>query len=264
MRLVIILLILFSSMAYGESYQQLSTVNGVEVIGFGQANVQTSTHLLDIVVSERSVSAIKASQSIEYKTKLINQFVDKNVNSIKINSISSLTLNMNYPSLNNTIDDVDFFTKLPNKRAVKVNTKLPAEHNDKGYKSNSNNAVVEASLHMVIRVTDIDAYQRLIDHLMKVGVNDVQTMGVSRVEHQMAYQQALNNALADAKFKAKKMVDHLDISLAEVVAVQEMNVEKSYFYAEADKLKNYAHNEQQSDERVVNAQVKVIFAIKPR
>ena len=78
------------------------------------------------------------------------------------------------------------------------------------------------------------------------------------------YQQALNNALANAKFKAKKMVNHLDISLAEVIAVQEMNVEKSYFYDEADKLKNYAHNEQQSDERVVNAQVKVIFAIKPR
>ncbi len=264
MRLFIIFLTLFHSMTYGQSSVQLSTINGVEVIGFGQVNLQTSTHSLDIVINERGASAVKTGQSVEHKVKLIKQFADKHAKHIKIESTSSVILNIIYPTLNNTIDQVEFFTRLPNKRPIKINTKLNPTLDNKQNNAHSNTAVIAASQRMIVSVNDINAYQRLIDHLIKVGVNDVQTMGLSRAEYKLLYQRALNNALANAKCKAQKMVNHLDISLAGVTAVQEMSVNKDYFTDDADKLKNHGHNEQQSDERTVNAQVKVLFAIKPR
>jgi uncharacterized protein YggE len=264
MRLGIISLIFFHSMTYGQSVEKLSTVNGVEVIGFGQVNLQTSTHSLDILVNERGASAVKIGQVVKQKVKLIKRFVDKYASHIKIEATSSVTLNVIYPTLNNTIDDVEFFTRLPNKRPVKINTKLNSKLDNKQNKSHSSTAVIAASQRMIVSVNDINAYQHLIDYLMKVGVNDVQTMGISRAEYQELYQRALNNALADAKFKAKKMVNHLDISLAEVIAVQEVSADRRYFNDDTDKLKNYVRNEQKSDERTVNAQVKVLFAIKPR
>jgi uncharacterized protein YggE len=264
MRLVIILVTFFHSMTYGQTSLQLSATNGVEVIGFGQVDLQTTTHSLDIVVNERGASAIKVGESVEHKIKLITQFADKYASHIKLEATSSMTLKVIYPTLNSTIDDVEFLTRLPNKRPVKINTKLDPKLDNKQNKRRASTVVIAASQRIIVSVNDINVYQRLIDYLLKVGVNDIQTMAVSRAEYEMLYQRALNNALADAKFKAKKVVNHFDISLAEVIAVQEVTVDKNFFNDDADKLKNYTRNEQKSDERTVNAQVRVLFAIKPR
>ncbi|WP_085297164.1 SIMPL domain-containing protein [Cognaticolwellia mytili] len=264
MRLYIVLLFLFNSMVYGGGFQQQLPENGIEVIGSGQVELQTTTHSLDILVNERGVSAVKIGQDVEQKIKLIRQFAGKHGSNINIEATNSVVLKVTYPALSSTIDDVEFLTRLPNERPVKINTKLNPKLDNRQNKHHTSIVVITGSQRMIVSVNDINAYQRLIDYLMKIGVNDVNTMDISHAEYQLLYQQALNNALADAKFKAKKMVNHLDISLAGVIAVQEMTVDKNYFNGNADKLKNHRNNELQSDERTVNAQVKVLFSIKPR
>lgn len=260
MRVGIICLVLFSSMTFGQNLLQTPPLNGVEVIGHGQVDLQAATYLLNIIINERGASAVKTAQSAEYKVKLIKQFIEKHSKTIKVASTAPLALKVSYPSLNNTIADVELFTRLPNKLPAKINTKL----NQKQMHSDLAAAVIEANQRMVVNVSNINSYQRLIDLLIKVGVSDVQPLGISHQSYQILYQRALNNALADAKFKAKKMVNHLNITLGNVIAVQELDVHRDELAYTADSAEKHSVNGHPIEQQVVNARVKVQFAIKPQ
>ena len=264
MRFLAILLLFFTCLTYGQAIKQAASLQGVEVIGIGQVNVQADPHLFEVFINEHATSAVKATQSAEYKIALISQFIDKNASVTHVVNLGSLKLGIIYPNLSHSIDGVEVFTRLPNKRPVKINTKLNSKQGNSVNKGYARAAEIAASQRIVISVVDTNAAQRVIDHLMKVGVTHIQALKMSHAEYQKHYQQALNLALANAKLNAKKIEESLEISLAEIIAVQEMPIEKNTFGNDTDKLKKYGHNKHQYDERAVNAQVKVIFAIKPR
>jgi uncharacterized protein YggE len=266
MRLTIIVLALLSSVVSGQSLPQIGAVNNIEMIGAGQVKWQSENHLLDVVINERGVSAVKTAKIVESKITLINQFADKYSKSIKIDSVSPLVLKVLSPALNNTIDDVDVLARLPNKRLAKINTKL--NNNQSMNIVNIGTAVISASQNIVLSVTDTKSYQHLIDQLMKIGVHDLQSVVLSQQTFRILYQRALNDAVVDAKNKADKIAEQLNISLAEVIAVQEINVENNIFTSILDKKSNIVeklpYNEHDGNQRMINAQVKVIFAIKPQ
>jgi uncharacterized protein YggE len=254
-------------MTYGQSVEQTLVAKGVEVIGFGQAELQATTHLLDIIIHERGVSAQKTAQNVEHKAKLIQQFADKHINTIKINSVSPVTVKVIYPTLDNTIDRLELLTRLPNKLPAKITInrdRLKNNENEHSQKQINAQAIIAVSQHIMISVSKMSAYQKLFDHLIKVGVSDVQPIAISQQEYQILYQLAFNNALANAKLKAKNIVSNMNISLGEINTVQEMNIENNAYADKKHMMQELRNNGQKSNQQVVNAQVKVVFAIKPQ
>jgi uncharacterized protein YggE len=256
-----------SSVTYSQSVKQTLVANGVEVIGFGQADLQSTTHLLDIIIHDRGVSAQKTAQNVEHKAKLIQQFVDKHTNNIKINSLSPVTVKVIYPTLDNTIDRLELLRQLPNKLPAKITInreRLKNNENEHSQKQVNTQAIIAVSQHILISVSKMSAYQQLFDQLIKIGVSDVQPIDISQQEYQILYQLAFNRALANAKLKAKNIASNMNISLGEINTVQEISIENNAYADKKHLMQESRHNGQKSDQQVVNAQVKLVFAIKPQ
>lgn len=262
MRYYVLLLIVLSCQSFADKSTINHAISGyertIEVFGFGQFEVKAPNYNLTVIISQQGTSAIKTSQSVEHKLALIENFVENNAKDIKFNSSGPIELKVIYPLQNNAIEQIDVFSRLPNKLPAKINTKVNKVQN---LTVNTN---VSANQRILVTVTDVIAYQRFLDYLFKIGVNEILANELSMLAHQQLYQQALDNALSDAKVKANKIAKSLGVSVTNVVSVQEIIADNQAEKSLAFDSENLHVNNKQNGRRILNAQVKVIFAIKPQ
>ncbi|MGB1261385.1 MAG: SIMPL domain-containing protein [Cognaticolwellia sp.] len=219
--------------------------NSIQVTGFGESYVSTSDYSLRVTISERGVSAEKTQQLVEHKAMLLRSFIEKNVGSVTLVEAYKPSLQVIYPKLNDNSAEVEFLTRLPNKKIAKINsqqsTAIARRFGPK----------IAVSASMDVDISQLSHYQAFIDQLVKIGVSEVLPMTVSKANYQRAYQQALKNAIKDGKDKAEKMLAMTGASLGKIIAVQEISPQQF----------NPLSNTQFSAEKMINAQVNLIFVM---
>ena len=220
--------------------------NSIQVTGFGEAYITANEYSLRVTISERGISATKTSQAVEHKVMLLQNFIDKHADSITLVEAYKPSVQVIYPTLNDNSAEVEFLTRLPNKKIAKINsqqsTAIARRFGPK----------VAVNYHMDVDISSLSNYQIFIEQLFKIGVSDVLPIAVSKQSYNTGYQQALKNAISNGKAKAQQMLATTGGSLGKIIAIQEINSQQY----------DPVNNTQFSTEKMINAQVKLIFVIK--
>lgn len=257
MRFIVTLCIVFSTATFADNMLHAGSSKSIEVTGFGEANVDIKSQQIKFSVERRGTSAVKLKQAVEHQTKLLQQFVAKNTKKVKIIAKQAVTLDVSYPALNNTIEQVEFISRLPNNLPAKINTKPQLTT------SVNKNALIEAKLEIDVMILNREFYPHFIDYLFKLGITNIQSTEISLEIYQEHYQQALERALNNAKQKANKIAEELNIVVNGVVTVQEIIPNNGKGDAVYEHVSNTFKSNKSAEQEVVKAQVKAVFAIKP-
>lgn len=257
MRLIFVLLTFVSSCSFAEIAEQGQNRKSIEVIGFGQVEIDKTATDFTFIIKQRGQSSVKLLQSIKQKSQILKQFLTNNSKKIKTSAMSPIALDIISSTQINSIEHVEFITRLPNRLPAKINTKPTPIQND------ALDSVFVASQQVSVSFVDIEFYPHFIDYLSKLGVSEIKSVGMSNKHYQRHYQRALDNALVDAELKVKKIAEHLNIATDGVIAVQEIMPEHEGSISLNDGVSNLSKNSKSVEQEVVKAQVKVVFAIKP-
>lgn len=81
--------------------------------------------------------------------------------------------------------------------------------------------VVNRTISVVIR--DFEIYPRLIDNIMKIGVNRIERFSYQIEDTDAIYQTTLLQALSAAQKRAAKIANRLDVKLGKILTVEELS-----------------------------------------
>lgn len=257
MRVIFVLFAFVSFCTFAEIAEQEQIRKSIEVIGFGQVEIDKTATDFTFIIKQRGKSSVKLLQSIKQKSQVLQQFLTNNSKKIKISVMSSIALDIAASTQINSIEQVEFITRLPNKFPAKINTKPTPIQSD------AIDSVFVATQQISISFVDIKFYPYFIDFLSKLSVSDIESVSMSNKHYQRYYQRALDNALSDAELKVKIIAEHLNIATDSVIAVQEIMPVHKGFLSLNDGVSNLSKSSKNVEQEVVKAQVKVVFAIKP-
>lgn len=257
MRLIFVLLAFVSSCTFAEIAEQGQNRKSIEVIGFGQVEIDKTVTDFTFIIKQHGQSSVKLLQSIKQKSQILKQFLTNNSKKIKTNAVSPIALDIISSTQINSIEQVEFITRLPNRLPAKINTKPTPIKND------AIDSVFVASQQVSVSFVDIEFYPHFIDYLSKLDVSEIKSVGMSNKHYQRHYQRALDNAIVDAELKVKIIAEHLNIATDGVIAVQEIMPVHKGSSSLNDGVSNLSIRSKSVEQEVVKAQVKVVFAIKP-
>ncbi|WP_448212994.1 SIMPL domain-containing protein [Colwellia sp. MEBiC06753] len=232
-----------------------ANAEGIRVMGKATINQTPDQFKLSVTVSERHKVAQKAKITVDAKTKQVIQVANKlGLNEQQIKSLQ-MTISPIYQQKRVNVGHA-YLPANANKQSSVV--KLPiAEQEDDEY-------TVEFEVRRVIdlQLNAIADYDQLLDQLTKIGVSRISPVQSSISNAEQLYNQALTQAIANAKNKAELLAKNLGVSLGKVLSLEEHGYQapaRMMMAAEADgssaKLASYAGLES------ISAQVTVTFSV---
>jgi uncharacterized protein YggE len=108
-------------------------------------------------------------------------------------------------------------------RALAVNVRPWIEHYDR----KQVNTGFQLSRQIDVKVRDLSIYPQVLDKVMLHDVNRVFGFNYFPENSEKSYMQALDLALEDAKLRAKRMASKMDLTLGEVLNIQEHSSRQS-------------------------------------
>lgn len=177
-------LIVLSGEILAEQEVRTITING-------QGSVATTPTVLNfsVYVEERGESASKLAIQVNYKTRLIIDLLTDN--GVLEKDIRSMRLNLN------------------------------PWHSNEGLTQTQKGFVL--SRHISITLRDFSKYALLLDELIKVGAQRIDSFQYRIENAELAYLQALERAIDDAKVRAKKAAKALGVKVGDVVHATEQS-----------------------------------------
>ena len=117
------------------------------------------------------------------------------------------------------------------------------------------------SRQVMVTLNTLAQYEQSIDAILNLGVNNINQFSFTNSQADENYQQALQQALLDAKQRATEMAKVLDLKLAGVISISEQST------GEGAPIMMRARQFQSSDsyqagEMSTQANVKVVFALQ--
>ena len=240
-----------TSMVYGEQLQGLTVVGKASV---AKAPDQFKTVL---TVERQSRVVAKAKAAVDHQVnQIINALKSLDVPDEQITA-TYLQITPIYPNTNRgqrvhrAYIEQDFGDR---EGAVAVNV------NNKDNKQ----PMIEFDLRRQVEVNlnSIEQYQQLLDRAVKIGISRISPVQSSVTGAEQLYQQALTQAVANAKSKAQRLAGNLGVELGKVKSLSEhayrapgemmMAMESSA----SPRMKNYTGQNQ------ITAEVTVTFSIK--
>ena len=196
MRFVFVFFIMLFTFSVNADYIQSK---GIEVTGRAVVNAVPDVFTLNVTILERGSSAGKIKALVDHKS---NRVVDSVILlGIKSTDIESSQVNI-YP-----IYDQEY--QKPSIQLKSLSVKKQFSDNEKGKirlevnkKSKVYRApVIEVSRIITVKLFDIAVYDKLLDKIVKIGVNKVSPLQMSFSNHENLYQQALDKEVLAAKRK---------------------------------------------------------------
>jgi uncharacterized protein YggE len=232
----------------------------ITVVGNGTYITKTESYAVLLTIKEQGASAKKTKQQIEYKSDLIIKIA----NSLNLdkNTIQTSDIILQIKDRNQllAVDNIELLTKTGNNKPVKVN--LNKKQHKPGLDSNRY-AMVSGTQVITIILTDFDKLDVIIDRALQLGVSELSIRGLLNEMAEVSYQKALDNAFENAKNKAHLLAKNADVTLNNVISITELTEglkEKNDVITAGFHSYDFAEN---LIENVINAQVSVVFAIKP-
>jgi len=208
------------------------------------------TDKIRVIVDHKSNQVIKAAQSLGIEPQHINSAsvflrVIKNDSAIELHG---LEVNQRLP--NNQKSKVFVGSSTANQKSLKHNNVKPQ--------------FFELSRSITVHFSDIKDYDQFLNKVIRIGVNQISPLTMSVGNTDKYYQQALAQAIENAKVKAQKIASQVEQALGELIFVKELSrnhYRSRYNAAMMATTSSVSHNSHVGNQ-VINASVLVKYSIE--
>jgi len=233
---------------------------GIEVKGQASILVEPDSFALSIAIIEKGRFTDKIRAIVDNKS---NQVVDiaKGLG-IKSNFINSARVSLRV---------IEEDPKI-NVQGLSVDKNLANNHQSELYIKNNTTEQInnvrpqyfELSRNITVNFSDIKDYDQFLNQVIKIGVNQISPLTMSVGDTDKYYQQALAQAVTDAKTKAQQIAKQSEQTLGKLVFVKEIssNHYRAQYNAPMMSMSSsYRHNSQVGNQ-AISASVLVKYSIE--
>ena len=245
--------------AFSHNVMATTQEHGIEVKGQGSVMVEPDTFVLSIAITEegrftdkiRNIVDIKSEQVIKAAKNL--GIKENNINSARV----SLRVIDNEPAV--IVQGLEVGQTLANNQKSKVYVGANPSLNNNAIQQN-----FELSRNITVNFTDIKDYDQFLNKVIKIGVSQISPLSMSIADTDKYYQQALVQAISNAKNTAQQIAKQTDQKLGKLIFVKELSsnhYRAQYSPALMSSNANYRHNSQVG-EQTISANVLVKYSIE--
>lgn len=253
--LVFIPSLLLATLSFtSDAYEQ---PQGIEVSGKAAIEIVPDQLSLSFSIVTRGKSVSKTKAIVDHKTTLVVNAAKRM--GIKEKNIQSAQLNLR-----------PIYQK-PSFDYSSVAVKQDFPHNEKGRvhlaKNNKSNTlqpyVFEVSRQLTINLSEISNYDRLLDHIVKIGVTNISSLTMSVSKADVIYQKALAQAIIIVKEKALKIAAQVGVELGKLIYLKEISYNAPTRMTMAFNGESAAMHKSQTGTKQISAEVIAIYAVQP-
>jgi len=220
-----ILLFTLFILGYSSSDVQANGVNtvntGIEVNGSGSVTVTPDNFSLSLRISERGRVTSKLKALVDKKSNLVMQAA-KNLG-IKNTNINSAQVNLRViqekPSI--TVQGLEFRNN--NQSSAFIDGKEITKQIKQSQLDKPKQTLFELSRKIQVNFTTIDDYDQFLTQLVKINVSHISSLSMNVTQRDKYYQQALLQAITQAKQKAQEMIAHSGGRLGKLIYLKEQS-----------------------------------------
>jgi uncharacterized protein YggE len=233
---------------------------GIEVRGQADVVVEPDSFALSVAVVEKGRLTDKVRALVDHKSNQVIEVAKRlkikpqNINSARV----SLRIIKEDPRIN--IHGVEINQRLPEDQKSKVYVGVPPANNQDNVRVQS----FELSRTITVNFSNIKAYDQFLNAVIKIGVSQISPLTMSVGDTDKYYQQALAQAIENAKTKAKQIAQQSEQKLGKLVYVKELSsnhYRSRYSAAMKSVSASYGHNSQVGNQ-VINASVLVKYSME--
>lgn len=247
-------LIVFLSVS---SFAVQANDQGIEVVGKAAINAVPDQFSITLEIKQRGVVASKAKAIVDNKSQLLMRELTKIGFEEKAIDSSNIVMYPVYEKPSIIIDNSVAKSRLSENQ--RIDTSLA---NIVAEKNSTVLSYFDVTRTFVIAFDDLSKYDQLLDVVTKVGVSNISSLTMSYKDSEAIYQQALKQALQNAKSKAQTIATQMDVKLAGLTSLKETGYHAPQAYAMMSEARGSFRSN--VSEKEVNAQVIAIFAIQSK
>ncbi len=233
---------------------------GIEVKGQASILVEPDNFNLSISIIEKGRLTDKVRARVDHKS---NQVIDvaKNLG-IKPQNINSARVSLRVIKEKPVVDvrGVEVNQRLPNNQKSKVYVGTSPSNHEDNIKSQS----FEVSRTITVIFSDIKDYDQFLSAVIKIGVGRISPLTMSVGDTDKYYQQALAQAVKNAKIKAHQIINQTEKKLGSLLYVKELSsnhYRARYNSAAMSTSTSYEHSSQIGNQ-AISASVLVKYSIE--
>lgn len=237
---------------------------GIEVQGQSSVMVQPDSFALSIAVTEQGRFTDKIRAIVDDKSNQVVAIAKaQGISSDHISS-ASVSLRVIEAAKNIHLRKVEVNKNLPSE----VKSKLHLDIRDGKLDASQVDHVIpqyfELSRRITVKFSNIDGYDDFLAKITKIGVSQISPLSMSVADTEKYYQQALSQALSNAKAKAQNLAKQADQSLGRLVSIKELSsnhYRAQYSTPMRSANSGFSHNSQVGNQPI-NASVLVKFTLE--
>ncbi|MDG1750642.1 MAG: SIMPL domain-containing protein [Thalassotalea sp.] len=232
-----------------------NTSTGIEVTGKSSIMVVPDVFSLTISIKERGKSANKTKIIVDDKSsKIVKMFIKRGVNEHDIDT-SQVSMFPIYEKPAITFEHQELQKRVSSQEKIT----LSGSNNTKDKASRLTR--FEVSRTITISFKELSIYDQILDDMVKLGVSHISPVEMSVAESEKYYQQALYQAIDNAKQKALSIAQQAGVKLGTLLSLKESGFYSPMRYSMASEAKTGFST--LITKKAVSAQVIAIYNIEP-
>lgn len=233
---------------------------GIEVRGQASVLVEPDSFALSIAIIEKGRLTDKIRARVDHKSNQVIEVAQnigikpQNINSARV----SLRVIKDEPIID--IHGVEVNQRLLNNQKSKVYVGAPSSNHEDNVRPQS----FELSRTITVNFSDIKDYDQFLNAVIKIGVSQISPLTMSVDDTDKYYQQALAQAINNAKMKALQIAKQAEQKLGKLVYVKELSsnhYRARYNSAIMSTNASYEHSSQIGNQ-AISASVLVKYSIE--
>ena len=237
---------------------------GIEVQGQSSVMVQPDSVALSIAVTEQGRLTDKIRAIVDDKSNQVVAIAKaQGISSDHISS-ASVSLRVIEAAKNIHLRKVEVNKNLPSEVKSKLHLDIRDGKRDASQVDHVIPQYFELSRRITVKFSNIDGYDDFLAKITKIGVSQISPLSMSVADTEKYYQQALSQALSNAKAKAQNLAKQADQSLGRLVSIKELSsnhYRAQYSTPMRSANSGFSHNSQVGNQPI-NASVLVKFTLE--
>ncbi|GAA6171814.1 hypothetical protein NBRC116592_14840 [Colwellia sp. KU-HH00111] len=237
---------------------------GIEVQGQSGVMVQPDSFALSIAVTEQGRFTDKIRAIVDDKSNQVVAIAKaQGISSDHISS-ASVSLRVIEAAKNIHLRKVEVNKNLPSEVKSKLHLNIRDGKRDASQVDHVIPQYFELSRRITVKFSNIDGYDDFLAKITKIGVSQISPLSMSVADTEKYYQQALSQALSNAKAKAQNLAKQADQSLGRLVSIKELSsnhYRAQYSAPMRSANSGFSHNSQVGNQSI-NASVLVKFTLE--
>jgi len=257
--ILVIIISIFTSSITAEPYIE----KGIEVIGKASVKAEPDEFVFTVSIKQRGALANKAKARVDQKSRLvIDMYLSMGIAKHLIES-ARLQITPRYKKRAN-VPEFEVHQRLTNQGDIKGRNNAKTVINNNQFDDNTSYApekmYFEVARTITVTFTDFTLYEQLLDNVIKIGVSRISPLKTTFTNSENLYQQALIQALKNAREKAEAIAEEINVKLGKLSSFKESSYHTTNTYIMPSNSSDSFSS--QIARKDVSAQVSVIYSIK--